>query len=98
MENAALFLRSQREHKVRIHVVCRSSPQHCPGSRPTDSGRIPGASHKLPGMLTTRCQALLERYNPLFNLTAEEHIKATANRVGLNMPITPDGSNPEGKE
>ncbi|KAL1723344.1 hypothetical protein EV715DRAFT_286215 [Schizophyllum commune] len=57
MENAVLFLRSQREHK-----------------------------------------ALLERYNPLFNLTAEEHIKATANRVGLNMPITPDGSNPEGKE
>ena len=49
-------------------------------------------------MLTTRCQALLERYNPLFNLTAEEHIKATANRVGLNMPITPDGSNPDGKE
>ncbi|KAI5893829.1 uncharacterized protein SCHCODRAFT_02700411 [Schizophyllum commune H4-8] len=43
-------------------------------------------------------KALLERYNPLFNLTAEEHIKATANRVGLNMPITPDGSNPEGKE
>ncbi|KIM46246.1 hypothetical protein M413DRAFT_441325 [Hebeloma cylindrosporum] len=31
---------------------------------------------------------LLERYNPLFDLTAEERIAATARRVGLNMPIT----------
>ena len=100
MENAVLFLRSQREHKVRIHVVSRSSPRNIALAlaRRTNSGRIPGAFQELPGMLTTRCQALLERYNPLFNLTAEEHIKATANRVGLNMPITPDGSNPEGKE
>ncbi|KAF4619127.1 hypothetical protein D9613_005204 [Agrocybe pediades] len=30
---------------------------------------------------------LLERYNPLFDLTAEERIKATARRVGLDMPI-----------
>ncbi|KAF8913844.1 YwlC protein [Gymnopilus junonius] len=29
---------------------------------------------------------LLERYNPLFDLTAEERIKATARRVGLDMP------------
>ncbi|KAH9482446.1 hypothetical protein JR316_0004546 [Psilocybe cubensis] len=29
---------------------------------------------------------LLERYNPLFDLTAQERIKATANRVGFNMP------------
>ncbi|KAF8624408.1 hypothetical protein AX15_005889 [Amanita polypyramis BW_CC] len=46
--NAALFLRSQREHK-----------------------------------------ALLHRYNPLLNYTSEERIKATANRVGLQMPLTP---------
>ncbi|KAI0269261.1 hypothetical protein BC834DRAFT_865598 [Gloeopeniophorella convolvens] len=32
---------------------------------------------------------LLDRYNPLFDLTAEERIEATARRVGLNMPITP---------
>jgi hypothetical protein len=32
---------------------------------------------------------LLERYNPLFDLTAEERIEATARRVGLNMPETP---------
>jgi ATP synthase assembly factor FMC1, mitochondrial len=32
-------------------------------------------------------QTLLDRYNPLHDLTAEEHIKATARRVGLNMPI-----------
>ncbi|KAF9263469.1 hypothetical protein L218DRAFT_999358 [Marasmius fiardii PR-910] len=32
---------------------------------------------------------LLERYNPLVDLTAEEHIEATAKRVGLNMPKTP---------
>ncbi|KAF9462584.1 hypothetical protein BDZ94DRAFT_1165592 [Collybia nuda] len=31
---------------------------------------------------------LLERYNPLIDLTAEERIQATARRVGLNMPIT----------
>jgi len=30
---------------------------------------------------------LLVRYNPLHDLTSEEHLKATANRVGLNMPI-----------
>ncbi|KAG8821525.1 hypothetical protein FRC17_009793 [Serendipita sp. 399] len=32
-------------------------------------------------------KTLLDRYNPLHDLTAEEHIKATAKRVGLNMPI-----------
>ncbi|KAG7097025.1 hypothetical protein E1B28_004418 [Marasmius oreades] len=32
---------------------------------------------------------LLERYNPLIDLTAEERIEATARRVGLNMPKTP---------
>ncbi|PPQ71777.1 hypothetical protein CVT26_007611 [Gymnopilus dilepis] len=47
LENAVLFIRSQREHKQ-----------------------------------------LLERYNPLFDLTAEERIKATARRVGLDMPVT----------
>ncbi|KAG2369865.1 hypothetical protein BDR07DRAFT_1266208 [Suillus spraguei] len=31
-------------------------------------------------------KALLERYNPLVDLTAEERIEATARRVGLNMP------------
>ncbi|EDR12386.1 uncharacterized protein LACBIDRAFT_311736 [Laccaria bicolor S238N-H82] len=30
---------------------------------------------------------LLERYNPLFDLTAEERIHATARRVGLDMPV-----------
>ncbi|KAF8076322.1 hypothetical protein FPV67DRAFT_1664603 [Lyophyllum atratum] len=35
---------------------------------------------------------LIERYNPLFDLTAKERITATARRVGLNMPILP---NPE---
>ncbi|KAG5646625.1 hypothetical protein DXG03_002929 [Asterophora parasitica] len=30
---------------------------------------------------------LLDRYNPLFDLTAEERIKATARRVGLDMPV-----------
>ncbi|KAG1753972.1 uncharacterized protein EDB91DRAFT_1100933 [Suillus paluster] len=34
-------------------------------------------------------KALLERYNPLIDLTAEERIEATARRVGLNMPKTP---------
>ncbi|KIK48808.1 hypothetical protein CY34DRAFT_797586 [Suillus luteus UH-Slu-Lm8-n1] len=33
-------------------------------------------------------KALLERYNPLIDLTAEERIEATARRVGLNMPKT----------
>ncbi|KAI9429498.1 hypothetical protein H4582DRAFT_1768366, partial [Lactarius indigo] len=33
-------------------------------------------------------KTLLDRYNPLFDLTAEERIEATAHRVGLNMPIT----------
>ncbi|KAG6817435.1 hypothetical protein H0H87_008603 [Tephrocybe sp. NHM501043] len=30
---------------------------------------------------------LIDRYNPLVDLTAEERLKATARRVGLNMPI-----------
>ena len=33
-------------------------------------------------------KVLLERYNPLIDLTAEERIEATARRVGLNMPET----------
>jgi hypothetical protein len=32
-------------------------------------------------------KTLLDRYNPLVDLTAEERIEATARRVGLNMPI-----------
>ncbi|KAG6812320.1 hypothetical protein H0H92_003404 [Tricholoma furcatifolium] len=46
MQNALLFLKSQREHKI-----------------------------------------LMDRYNPLVDLTAEERIKATARRVGLDMPV-----------
>ncbi|KAL5488324.1 hypothetical protein ACEPAI_6432 [Sanghuangporus weigelae] len=30
---------------------------------------------------------LLDRYNPLHDMTQEERVKATANRVGLNTPI-----------
>lgn len=30
---------------------------------------------------------LLDRYNPLHDLTTEERIKATARRVGLDMPV-----------
>ncbi|KAF8505496.1 hypothetical protein F5888DRAFT_1630350 [Russula emetica] len=33
-------------------------------------------------------KTLLDRYNPLVDLTAEERIAATARRVGLNMPVT----------
>lgn len=32
-------------------------------------------------------QELLTRYNPFRELTSEQHIKATANRVGLDMPV-----------
>ncbi|KAG6820093.1 hypothetical protein H0H93_005405 [Arthromyces matolae] len=46
LQNALLFLKSQREYKV-----------------------------------------LIDRYNPLVDLTAEERIKATARRVGLDMPV-----------
>jgi len=38
----------------------------------------------------TEYKTLLERYNPLIDLTADERIEATARRVGLNMPVTPD--------
>ena len=40
--------------------------------------------------LTWDMQELLDRYNPLVDLTAEERIEATARRVGLNMPKTPE--------
>ncbi|KAH9951815.1 hypothetical protein B0H21DRAFT_818240 [Amylocystis lapponica] len=36
-------------------------------------------------------KALLERYNPLHDLTAEQRIHATARRVGLDMPDTVQG-------
>ncbi|KAF9055132.1 hypothetical protein BDZ89DRAFT_1124918 [Hymenopellis radicata] len=31
---------------------------------------------------------LLDRYNPLVDLTSDERIHATARRVGLDMPVT----------
>ncbi|KAI0316703.1 hypothetical protein OF83DRAFT_1059922 [Amylostereum chailletii] len=36
-------------------------------------------------------KTLLDRYNPLIDLTGEERIEATARRVGLNMPILSKG-------
>ncbi|KAI0939550.1 hypothetical protein AcV5_000931 [Taiwanofungus camphoratus] len=36
-------------------------------------------------------KTLLERYNPLHDLTTEERVQATARRVGLDMPVTPNG-------
>ena len=36
----------------------------------------------------TFAKTLLDRYNPVVDLTAEERIEATARRVGLNMPVT----------
>ncbi|GJE84596.1 LYR motif-containing protein [Phanerochaete sordida] len=32
-------------------------------------------------------KVLLDRYNPLHDLSPEERIKATARRVGLDMPV-----------
>jgi len=37
---------------------------------------------------------LLERYNPLIDLTGEERIEATARRVGLNMTETVKDDSP----
>ncbi|TDL29332.1 hypothetical protein BD410DRAFT_779718 [Rickenella mellea] len=31
---------------------------------------------------------LLERYNPTHDMSTEERVKATARRVGLDMPVT----------
>lgn len=39
-------------------------------------------------------QELLKRYNPLHDMTADEHLTATVNRVGLQMPTDFD---PEAK-
>ncbi|KAN0140008.1 hypothetical protein V8E53_001904 [Lactarius tabidus] len=33
-------------------------------------------------------KTLLDRYNPVIDLTDEERIEATARRVGLDMPVT----------
>ncbi|KIM33586.1 hypothetical protein M408DRAFT_157342, partial [Serendipita vermifera MAFF 305830] len=40
-------------------------------------------------------KVLLDRYNPLHDMSSTEHIKATARRVGLDMPVekTDSGSN-----
>ncbi|TFK28796.1 YwlC protein [Coprinopsis marcescibilis] len=42
-------------------------------------------------------QRLLDRYSPLFDLTAQERIKATARRVGLNMPKLHQAGENEGE-
>ncbi|RPD61872.1 hypothetical protein L226DRAFT_571277 [Lentinus tigrinus ALCF2SS1-7] len=34
-------------------------------------------------------KTLLERYNPLLGLSTEDHLKKTAHRVGLDMPLAP---------
>ncbi|KAH9844013.1 uncharacterized protein C8Q71DRAFT_730918 [Rhodofomes roseus] len=34
---------------------------------------------------------LLERYNPLHDMSTEERVKATARRVGLDMPVRENG-------
>jgi hypothetical protein len=47
------------------------------------------ASGQLPRSQGALFQALLARYNPLVDLTAQERIRATARRVGLDMPIAP---------
>ena len=36
-------------------------------------------------------QVLLERYNPLHDMSTEERVKATARRVGLDMPVKENG-------
>ena len=73
LENALLFLRSQREHKV----------SHRPIQNFVSSNQRP--FHQL----------LIDRYNPLIDLTAEERIYATARRVGLDMPVTHKAENLE---
>jgi hypothetical protein len=41
-----------------------------------------------------RTQLLVARYNPAGDLTADERIKATARRVGLNVPVEYDAEFP----
>lgn len=47
-----------------------------------------------PVVLKWPMQELLDRYNPLIDLTAEERIEATARRVGLDMPETVKSDSP----
>ena len=42
-------------------------------------------------LFTVSLQTLLERYNPLHDMTTEERVKATARRVGLDMPVKTSG-------
>ena len=37
--------------------------------------------------MTFTLQELLERYNPLHDMTQEERVHATARRVGLDTPL-----------
>lgn len=43
-------------------------------------------------------QDLLIRYNPLHDMTAEERVKATTRRVGLEQPAEYDDSDPANRE
>lgn len=39
-------------------------------------------------------QELVDRYNPTHDMTQDERVKATANRVGLNTPLEYDPAAP----
>ncbi|GHJ84528.1 hypothetical protein NliqN6_0930 [Naganishia liquefaciens] len=41
---------------------------------------------------------LLVRYNPLHDMTAEERVKATTRRVGMEQPLEYDDSDPANRE
>ena len=53
--------------------------------------RIRAPEHVVVPEAVSTMQVLLERYNPLHDMSTEERVKATARRVGLDMPVKENG-------
>jgi len=82
---ASLVPRPQRNKALAGHYRALFEPRDGPNAT--------ALSHEVENAVAflrhqRKYKELLERYNPLVDLTAEERIEATARRVGLNMPET----------
>ncbi|KAH8830792.1 YwlC protein [Flagelloscypha sp. PMI_526] len=83
-------LKSSASGKLNRHILTTFRPLF-ENARATEGSEQKRFEYDIENTLTflkaqREYKALLDRYNPLVDLTAEERIEATARRVGLNMP------------
>lgn len=81
---ASIVPRSQRNKEISANFRTLFERNHQSKTFQHDVGNVLTFMHS-----QRQYKILLDRYNPLVDLTTEERIEATARRVGLNMPVTP---------